>query len=82
VLTSVTLSRCSRAPVVVPKTAGVGSAGLQQLMGKGVARCMVARRIRRATRTERRRVQELLRQSRKTLADIMQSHETPTDVVK
>jgi hypothetical protein len=43
VLTSVTLSRCSRAPVVVPKTTGVGSAGLQQLMGKGVARCMVAR---------------------------------------
>jgi hypothetical protein len=34
-------------------------------------------RFTREKKAERRRVQELLRQSRKTLADIMQSHETP-----
>jgi glucans biosynthesis protein len=39
-------------------------------------------RFTREKKAERRRVQELLRQSRKTIADIIQSHETPPDVVK
>ena len=39
-------------------------------------------RFTREKKAERRRVQELLRQSRKTLADAMQSRETPTDIIK
>jgi glucans biosynthesis protein len=36
----------------------------------------------REKKAEHRRVRELLRQSRKTLADIVQSRETPTDIMK
>ena len=72
---------------MVLETAGVGSAGPLRSMEKGGVACMVARpdqarhpenknalkhgRFTREKKAERRRVQELLRQSRKTLADIM-----------
>jgi uncharacterized protein YjcR len=39
-------------------------------------------RFTREKKAERRRIRELLRQSRKTLADIVQSRETPTDIMK
>jgi glucans biosynthesis protein len=39
-------------------------------------------RFTREKKAERRRVRELLRQSRKMLTDIMQSHETHTDNIK
>jgi uncharacterized protein YjcR len=39
-------------------------------------------RFTREKKAERRRIRELLRQSRKTLADIVQSRETHTDIMK
>ena len=78
-------------------TDGVGSAGLRQLIAKGGAECTGARgsgaplgnknalkhgRFTREKKAQRRRVQELLRQSRKTLADIMKLRKIPTDIME
>lgn len=81
---------------MVLETAGVGSAGLLQLVGSGVAGCMGARpdqarpignknalkhgRFTREAKVNRRRVQASLRQSRQLLSDIVKCRFANDDV--